>query len=376
MLTANVPHGNAESMEFWTNRDTRYLDIPPKKLPVPINISILNIFSAKVDKIINFVKIEIIMKKLFLLIILAITSASIFAQQTDSLYTSKEVSIKSPTGDIYGTLLTPQTSKKAPLAIIIAGSGNTDRNGNQPQMKNNSLKFLAEYLSSNGIATLRFDKRGIAKSAGTVKESDLRFEDYINDAVNWVELFKADKSFSKIFIIGHSEGSLIGMIAAERTKADGYVSVAGIASPADQILIEQLKTAVPPQLFEECKNNIDTLKQGKLITKPNPMLASLFRPSVQPYMISWFKYNPVDEIAKLKCPILILQGTTDIQVGVENAKKLALANNKSKLVVIDGMNHILKMADADRQKNMMTYINPELPVAQELLDSVKSFIIK
>lgn len=317
------------------------------------------------------------MKKLFLLGVVTLSFSLLFSQQTEVLYNSNELSINTPMGDVFGTLLSPKVIKKnTPLVIIIAGSGNTDRDGNQPQMKNNSLKFIAEYLSSNGIATLRFDKRGIAKSTGTVKEADLRFEDYINDVVKWVELFKSQKSYSQIFIIGHSEGSLIGMVAAGKSGANGFISIAGIAVPANQILLEQLKTAVPPQLFEECKNNIDTLSQGNLIKKPNPMLAALFRPSIQPYMISWFKYNPVDEIAKLKCPVLILQGTTDIQVGVDNATKLASANSKAKLITIEGMNHILKMADADRQKNMMTYMNPDLPVVPELLEALKAFILK
>lgn len=317
------------------------------------------------------------MKTIFSIVTLTLTFGVLFAQQPEPAYNSNELSIKTPMGEVFGTLLSPKEVKKnTSLAIIIAGSGNTDRDGNQPQMKNNSLKFLAEYLSSNGIATLRFDKRGIAKSAGTVNESNLKFEDYINDVVMWVELFKAQKSYSRIFIIGHSEGSLIGMVAAGKSKADGYVSIAGIAVPANEILIEQLKTAVPAQLFDECKRNIDTLSQGQLIKKPNPMLAALFRPSIQPYMISWFKYNPVEEIAKLKCPVLILQGTTDIQVDVENATKLASANNKAKLVTFEGMNHILKLADADRQKNITTYMNPDLPVVPELLESIKSFILK
>jgi len=105
------------------------------------------------------------------------------------------------------------------------------------------------------------------------------------------------------------------------------------------------------------------------------MLFSLFRPSVQPYMISWFKCDPQTEIAKLKKPALIVQGTTDIQVGVDDAKRLQTAKSDAKLVIIEGMNHIFKDAEADRMKNLQTYNQPDLPVNTQLIEAISSFIL-
>jgi pimeloyl-ACP methyl ester carboxylesterase len=276
---------------------------------------------------------------------------------------------------IYGTLITPKKiKKKIPVALIIAGSGPTDRNGNSGAlMVNNSLKFLAEGLLKKGVASLRYDKRGVGKSVSAfIKEKNLRFEDYIEDAVRLIELLKKDERFSKVIVIGHSEGSLIGMIAANKTEVDAFVSLAGAGRPADEILKQQLKGQFPQ---EKTNSIIDSLKSGHLVSELGP-LSSLFRPSVQPYIISWFKYNPQLEIAELDMPILIVQGENDIQVGIEDAKLLAEANPRAQLKIISRMNHIFKNVEKDPVKNIKTYYNEKLPINKELLSSVLNFLRK
>lgn len=263
---------------------------------------------------------------------------------------------------------------KIPVALIIAGSGPTDRDGNNPMMKNNSLKILASELSKNGIATLRYDKRGIAESKAAGKsESDLRFDDYVNDAKGWIQLLKQDKRFSKVIVIGHSEGSLIGMLAG--TTANKFISIAGAGQSADKILKEQLSSQ-PKEVQDLSFPMIDSLQNGKTIDNVPPILNSLFRPTVQPYMISWFKYDPQNEIKKLSIPTLILQGTNDIQVSVEDAKRLSNANPKAELVLIYNMNHIFRIIDGDRQINLATYSKGNLPIANELVKSITDFILK
>jgi pimeloyl-ACP methyl ester carboxylesterase len=236
--------------------------------------------------------------------------------------------------------------------------------------------MLAESFAGNGISTLRFDKRGIAKSKSAMtSESDLRFDTYINDALEWINLLQKDKRFSKIIVLGHSEGSLIGIVAAEQSAAvSGLISVAGAGSPIDTILHSQLKTQLSPQLLDESVKILDTLRQGKTVSKMNPVLLSLFRPSVQPYMISWIKYDPAAEIKKLRIPVLIIQGSTDIQVSIKDARLLSAAKPDAKLLIIDNMNHIMKQAEADRQNNIATYSNPELPLKQGLVEELVSFI--
>ena len=289
--------------------------------------------------------------------------------------TELPLTLKTETGNIEGTLMYPSAPVPVPVALIIAGSGPTDRNGNNPMMTNNSLKMLASELAKRGIASLRYDKRGIAqsKSAG-LNETDLRFEMYISDANDWINLLKDDKSFNQLVVIGHSEGSLIGMIASQNSKVDKFISIAGAGQSADQLIKNQLKMQ-PPMVMEQSAPILDELVKGNTVENVPPLLNSLFRTSVQPYLISWFKYDPQKEIAKLEKPVLIVQGTTDIQVKVEDANQLHAANPASKTALIDGMNHILKDADADPVKNMMTYRQSDLPVNRELVKVIGDFIL-
>ena len=300
---------------------------------------------------------------------------SAFHQLQDSTFNQQEITLNTATGIIKGTLTIPKGKKSMPVALIIAGSGPTDRNGNNPMMKNNSLQMIAFGLAENGIASLRYDKRGIAASRDAGKsEINLRFEDYINDARSWLQLLDKDKRFTSKIVIGHSEGSLIGMIAA-KGNADGFVSVAGAGSPADVVLKEQLQNQ-PPVIRDTCFKIIDQLKAGKTLDSISPLLYSLFRPAIQPYMISWFKYDPQAEIKKLSIPVLILQGTTDIQVTEEDAKLLKAANEQAQLKIIDSMNHVLKFAPSDRNKNIAVYNDPSLPLANGVIEAIVDFTNK
>ena len=286
----------------------------------------------------------------------------------------EEITLETKTGDIKGSLLIPSVLEKTAVVLIIAGSGPTDRNGNNPMMTNNSLKMLAKELQKNGIASVRYDKRGIGESKNSgLQEIDLRFEDYVQDVEGWIKLLKEDERFSNIIVLGHSEGSVIGMIASHKQEAKKFISVAGVGIPAGDILRKQLK-GQPQFILDGSLKIIEKLENGETVEKVSQMLYSLFRPSVQPYMISWFKYNPQIEIAKLNKPILIIQGTTDIQVSVSDADKLASANKKSQKQIIEGMNHILKEAELDRQKNIQTYSMPDLPLKKELIKFIVKFI--
>ena len=291
-----------------------------------------------------------------------------------SLSQEEEITLKTKTGDIKGSLLVPSNSEKASVVLIISGSGPTDRNGNNPNMTNNSLMMLSNELKKNGIASLRFDKRGIGESSSSgMQESDLRFENYVNDVKAWVDLLKESNKFSKIIVLGHSEGSLIGMIASQKAEVEKFISVAGAGNSAGDIIREQLK-AQPAFVLNQSLPIIEKLENGEREENVPQMLYALFRPSVQPYMISWFKYDPQIEIAKLNKPVLIVQGTTDIQVSVLDADKLASANNKAQKQIIEGMNHILKEAEMDRLKNIQTYSMPDLPLKKNLIEIIVKFI--
>jgi alpha/beta superfamily hydrolase len=316
------------------------------------------------------------MKKIIVLFIsVLLISIELHASSlTDSTFIEKKITLKTKTGKIYGTLMTPKKFSNIPVALIIAGSGPTDRDGNNAVMKNDGLKKLAYGLCKNGIASLRFDKRGIGESKDAMKsEADIRFDNYIDDAQEWIKLLKSDKRFSKVVVIGHSEGSLIGMIAAQ-TNADLYVSIAGAGRPADEILKEQLSTQ-PESIKEASEIIIDSLKAGYTVKKVSAVLLSLFRPSIQPYLISWFKYDPAKEISKLKIPVLIIQGDADIQITTEDSDVLYKASKASKLVVIENMNHIFRIVEGGREENIKTYYDASLPIAGEMVKSISEFII-
>ncbi|MBS1534323.1 MAG: alpha/beta hydrolase [Bacteroidetes bacterium] len=274
-----------------------------------------------------------------------------------------------------GTLYSPdKTSKNTDLAIIIAGSGPTDRNGNQTGLENNSLKYLAQSLAQNQIAAYTFDKRIITQMAqGTLSEKDLSFEDFITDVKAIAQYFKAQKKYRKIILIGHSEGSLIGMVAAQ-TQADAYVSIAGPGRPIDEVLIEQIQKQAP-SMTAEVKEDLEILKKGQTFELKNPAMGILFRESVQPYMISWLKYDPRKEIQKLKIPVLLINGSRDIQVPASDAALLKTAKPDAQLKIIDNMNHVFKkITTDDMMANATLSSQPQVPIMPELTLAINEFI--
>ncbi|KKB50088.1 hypothetical protein HMPREF1212_03248 [Parabacteroides sp. HGS0025] len=291
----------------------------------------------------------------------------------------RSISLNTSTGQINGKIIAPGASTY-PLVLIIAGSGPTDMDGNSALagMKNNSLKYLAEELGRRGIGSLRFDKRGIASSAAAGKdEYSMRFEDLIKDVREWIDLLSRDRRLSGIYIAGHSEGALIGMVASQNNpKVKGYISLAGAGRPLSDILEEQM-SAQPEVIRKMIVSINDSLKAGKLVPSVPLGLQALFRSSVQPYLISCYKYNPQEEIKKLTVPVLLLQGKTDIQISVKDAELLKQSLPSAELHLIDGMNHVLKDCDTmDRQKQMAVYTNPDLPVNENLLLFIEKFVKK
>ena len=289
-------------------------------------------------------------------------------------FLGQEIVINSYDGHkIHGTISEVQNIK-SDLAIIIAGSGPTDRDGNNTSFKNNSLSMLADQLHENGISSFRFDKRGVGKSIGEISsENQIKFEDYIKDLIEIISFFNKEGKYNTINVIGHSEGALIGIIACQRIKVTKYVSIAG---PAQTILetIKRQLSAQPDFVKLMSDPIIEKLKNGELVDSVPPLLMTLFRPSVQRYLIDQSSYRPIDEIIKLKLPVLIVQGDNDIQIEVYDAESLNNAAFDSKLNIIEGMNHIMKQSSKDRILNMQTYSNPDLPLHDDLIASIVDFI--
>ena len=304
---------------------------------------------------------------LFLLFISCFT----FAQEKK--YTETEISIPTNSIKINGTLITPQTSEKSPLVIIIPGSGPTDRDGNSTMTKNNSLKFLAEALANKDIASFRFDKSVLSyKKEDSEKINALTFETFINEAKSIINYFKNTKTYSKIVVAGHSQGSLVGIIASNNL-VDAFISLEGAGRSLDEIFVEQIELQAP-FLKEDTQKIVAELKKGNTVEEFNPMLSSLFNKQVQPFLISWMKYNPEDEIAKLNIPILIINGSKDIQVKNLDAELLHKAAKNSELFIVENMNHIFKEIKGDLTENMQSYNMATLPIMTEFSDKISTFV--
>lgn len=287
------------------------------------------------------------------------------------------IQVETPTGSIYGSLVVPVAGPKPLVALIIAGSGPTDRDGNghTAAVTNNCLKLLAAALAGAGFASVRYDKRGVGASSAAVRnESELRIEDYVLDAAAWVESLANDSRFSGVVVIGHSEGSLIGMLAAQRCPVLAFVSVAGPAENAAAVLRRQLVDQLPSDLAARSDAILASLAAGRLLDDVPLQLMPLYRPSVQPYLVSWFRYMPMIELARLRIPCLILQGDTDIQVGVSDAHSLHGAHGACQLALVPGMNHVLKMVPPERAEQLASYGNPDLPIAEGLVQALTQFL--
>jgi len=294
-------------------------------------------------------------------------------------YKNIDVSVHVKNVTLSGTFFQPLSNKKSSVVLIIAGSGPTDRNGNSIALpgKNNSLLQLADSLAQYGIATLRYDKRGIGKSQPDtiVGEENVTIDNMTDDAeamYNWL----MSQGYYNIYIAGHSEGSLIGMMIAEKLKPAGFISIAGAGRKAGDILKEQVAAQLPG-LKTELDSDIDSLERGLSVSAVDPSLAGLLRPSIQPYMRSWLRLDPQKIMGGLNCPVLIIQGTKDLQIKETDAKNLYRAKQKSKLVIINNMNHVLKQVDSGQAKdNINAYSDPTLPVMQELVTAIVNFILQ
>ncbi|MCX7547638.1 alpha/beta hydrolase [Xanthomarina sp. F1114] len=288
---------------------------------------------------------------------------------------SEEVLIMNDSVKLPGTLSYNKNLKSQPLVIFVHGSGNVDRNGNQTgvNINGNYIKQLSDSLNSKEIAFYRYDKRTSTEENMKFVMTDLNFDRFVDDAKLAVEKFKDDDRFSSITLIGHSQGSLVAMLAAQK-NVDKYVSLAGISEDMGEFIINSYKL-YSEEMGNMAKEQINELKETGTIETVNPALAHLFSKPNQPFFITWMAYNPSEEIKKLDIPILIINGTKDIQVKVDEAKKLHKAKPDSELVIIDNMNHVLKDIDID-ENNMKSYYSPDYPLSKELINTLEVFIKK
>lgn len=301
----------------------------------------------------------------------------IFFNSVAKAQTEETITLHTATGDLFGSLIAPANKARFNLVILQPGSGPTDRRGNNPLGVNaDSYLMLANELAKKNIATLLIDKRGIAASKDAGKdESKLVFDDYIKDLEGWSVLLRKDKRVQKLVLAGHSEGSLIAMVAAQKVKADKYISISGPAKPIDEIIGWQLKQQAPV-LAAPADSLFNRLKKGEKIDSVPPLLFSLFRPSIRPYMKSWMNYSPCAEIKKLTMPVLIVQGSQDYQVQQSEGEELHRCKSSAGFSLITDMNHVLKKSPGGFEEDRATYTQPSLPVVPQLVTDIANFVSK
>ncbi|MCY1414017.1 Esterase EstD [compost metagenome] len=287
----------------------------------------------------------------------------------------RPINLDTGSGVLKGSLLLPRSDNPVPVVLLIAGSGPTDRDGNNPAGRNDSLKRLALLLAKNRIASVRYDKRGVAQSyAAQPDERKLSVDSYVADAVAWGRKLKSDPRLGPLILLGHSEGALIASLAAAQVDPEALISLAGSGRPIDQVLREQLQARLPRPLLPRALQLLATLKAGQTDANVPAQLNVIFRPSVQPYLITLLRQDPAAAFAKLKIPALIVQGRNDMQVDIQDAELLKAAKPDAELALIDGMNHVLRIVPNDVKQQLDSYDDPSLPLAAQMGRRVVDFI--
>lgn len=313
------------------------------------------------------------------LVLSAVLAACVLPVAATAAPTETFVETQGPTGVLKGTMLSP--GKTAPVALIIPGSGPTDRDGNGPLgLRGSSYRLLAEALADRGVASVRVDKRGQFGSAGAaVDPATFGIDDYAADVKAWVAELRRRTGRDCVWLAGHSEGALVSAIAAQDARGIcGLVLIAGGGRRLSDVIRQQILSnpANPPEVVEQSKKALSELEAGRMLDTSSfhPALQPLFGAQVQPYLISVFRHDPAALLKTYEGPVLVVQGTTDIQITMEDAERLAAARDGIRLAKIDGMNHVLKTAPAERMANIATYADPSLPLAPGLADAVAEFV--
>ena len=277
-------------------------------------------------------------------------------------------------GAIDAVLTTPPDVERPPVALLIAGSGSTDHDGNGPQIKPATLKKLSEQLVARKIATLRYDKRG----AGGWKPEfgrpeDFRFKDYVDDAAALVNYLRSSGKFSQVILVGHSEGGLVAILTARRVPVDRLALLVTAARRQGDLLKAQLeRKQIPPDVLQPIVKAIDAIMTGQIVDPPPLGLA--IAPSMQPGIASAFTEDPIDPLKLIERPTLIIGGGRDRQVARLDFVALSAASPLAKTLWLPDMNHVL-VDVTDENDDLAAYNQPERALDTVLIDSVANFIL-
>ena len=293
------------------------------------------------------------------------------------------IEIPGPQGPLQAALRFPAGPLPPKAAVlIIPGSGPTDRDGNSPHVGNPAIySLLAAGLAQRGIASARIDKRGMFGSAAAIPDANaVRMRDYADDALKWSEALRERTGVDCVWILGHSEGGVVALLAGqERAAICGLILVATPGRPMGEVLREQLRAnPANAPVLEQALGAIDALEAGRRVdvTALHPALHLLFHAGVQDFLIDSLTLDPSRLASSVQGPMLILQGSRDLQVSVEDAQRLHRSAPQSTLAVLEGVNHVLKaVATDDRDENIATYVRADLPLAPGVVDVIAEFVV-
>ena len=276
-------------------------------------------------------------------------------------------------GAIDAVLTVPADVERPVVALLIAGSGSTDHDGNGPQIKPATLKKLSERLVARKIATLRYDKRG----AGGWKPEfgraeDFRFKDYVDDAVALVDHLRAGGKFSKIVLVGHSEGGLVAILTATRVPVDRLILLATAARKQGDLLKAQMEKKLSADAFAPVAKAIDAIMAGEAVDPPPQGLA--IPPVMQPSIASALSADPVEPLLKLVVQTLIVAGGEDHQIARLDFLALSTAAPVAKTLWLPRMNHVL-VDVTDDADDLASYNQAERPLDADMIDAVSAFIL-
>lgn len=307
--------------------------------------------------------------------LLAVLAAvALMPTQTNAQSTPPAVSEVTTTG-LSGTLIRP-AGERPPVVLIVAGSGPVGRDGTGLGVTAPYLRQLAEGLAKHGIATLRYDKRGVGGSrSAAIPEDQLRIDKYVSDAGAWVAWLRARADLGRVIVAGHSEGGLITILLARRVALDGAVLIAASGRSFGNIVRDQFNAMpIPDALRDEVNATLSALERGESVTTISPPLQAIFRPSVQPYIRSLMAVDPAKEIAALNIPMMIVSGGRDIQIGATDIEALVRAKPDARRFHAPEMSHILTNAPPDREGNLKLYADPNISLTPDLTEAIAAFV--
>ncbi len=286
--------------------------------------------------------------------------------------------IPTPHGDLAGTITLPANVSNAPAVLVVAGSGPTDRDGNDSHygLQTDLYKLLAEGLADSGIASLRYDKRGVGASASPeALQVPLVLDTYVQDVVFALRATEGISGVNSVFLLGHSQGGLLSILAAHQYPPRGLVLLESQGRSMAEIISEQLHAApIADDLKVRADQIMDELLHGRSVADVPPSLQVLFAPKLQAYMKSILAVDPGREIESLELPTLIIQGKNDLQTSMQDARHLQAGDPEATVLELPGANHVLRDVSKDRSANLATYSKPELPLDPKLVPALVSFI--